>query len=1732
MRKHLLFFIALFLSIGIGQAVGQTGIAPGGSVVSSSDTATVHGQCNVVITGDFDSECIYDYKERVMEEYPNFMIACKHSTVTYTCYANMGSSSPVSYVWSVIGDQNHSVSGNQITVDWGDDEWGMLFVSVVGTNGDTCLGSSQVKLIDSPTVGSTTVPTYTLLPGGEKVIRVCKGASIVFMDDSHAGNSDIAGYHWESTLPNVNPSSNPNYTIESVEGPGTVTHRVFNNCGCMDEEKIEIEILEGTNLELECYGTVCRDEQVTYKVITPDCSEYHWYVEGGSLVSGQGTPTPVVQWGNPESGYGVIGLDGYLCGDEACPTMMSKKVAVIGPGRTIQGQTDVCVGESVVYTLPIMGSTEYNWSISPSTGAQADFSVKSHELRVTFYSPGTYQLDCSYNCDFLKCGPYDAEPLTINVRPKFDITGVDQICITNSCNLQTTPSVNAHWVAYDINNNNQVVASSNGTSFNHTFDHPGRYLITAENSSYCGPSTFVLIVKDVPGAPTVDDLASYNPHVACPYGGIVLAGTPSSPNYSLVWEPECSTASPQQHSGDSVTISYQAEVCNVNVYYYDRVLQCMSENYLVHQVSPFAPAPLSLPQNITVCPNSTVYWGNNQVPDQSADGVLYEWKIQANKQHCASVQGSQFSNAVTLAINNVATPESFYVILTRRYCNGYSNDTVFVNIMNIQNNLSINGPGSVCAGSSATFTGIGGNPSSYSWNIEGSAYSGVNVSHTFERPGTRTVTLYSNPYTYCNNPDFLNKAVKIVTVNPLPMLQGILCNMNNNTVSVIPNPGSGYSFYWSFQAMEGAPSQSLPYSGVQIPMTLQGIYTCVVVNDQTGCSRTLIGKCGCDIGCDPMTLTGDYDPCTQSISLHASQAIAPDVTWEVVGGPYSIHTSGLYHRDADITFNTVGIYTVAAMTGNPPDCYAASRTVTVDFIPDFTLTRKCDRVEITNNSQYVNGSTIVYITVTRGANVVQVIQMPVSQLSRVFVPSGLMQFGNFTFTITGFGVNGNMSCVIGTVNLSPNLIQVGVDPVSITTANPYSQSATCNNTPIMLTANLGYSGYIVSSTWNFGDASSYETAGNSISHTFATGSNNVTVTIVDNKGCTATSRVKTITSYNSPFNNAQLQQLDDDVCPDATPTIRAFFTPNSSSYHYSWWTSKQPAHLPGSNPHYTFPYSDLNFASVMNNNYCQKEASRFIIYPNPPAAFIYAENYVVCVDDVVNLYGDQGPSGSQVSYLWTVTSPNGGTPQQMTTPNISFVAGIAGNYTITLTVTDNGPAGCSSTATETIHVNPRPAAPIINFVDSGCISHAPVHLQATGYSGEMHWSNGNSGPDAYYYTHGVLTAYYFDPVIGCTSETAYKRIVKEPDFDALLTGCYERCKDFFPYNLPVYGFTDAFQDIRWQWNLGYYLADSNSGSYYYNPLQLPLIGYGDYQLTLSYNHDSCFAESPILRINPDRRCECDSINVKYERDMHIEDCRIIYTYYISVCNESHTKFCLGDLEPLALIGEDIDILETDFGPTSIEGQDCYHFYIKIEVLDMLPTVAGFNLVNCGNTCDKYFELDLSLDKIGCETWMEPEWIELDYEWSSTVAAYFKIGLHVGPTQHLYAFWTEPPMVFNYNHEDGAEVIDALIMVDYSVLTQLIYEGGKICFYAITCEGDILCKYIYCMDPMKIYELLQEMGIEPKSAVANGDETDESALTGDTDPRIMPNPTTGEFSIVGANGNIVEVLVMDVNGRKM
>lgn len=78
-----------------------------------------------------------------------------------------------------------------------------------------------------------------------------------------------------------------------------------------------------------------------------------------------------------------------------------------------------------------------------------------------------------------------------------------------------------------------------------------------------------------------------------------------------------------------------------------------------------------------------------------------------------------------------------------------------------------------------------------------------------------------------------------------------------------------------------------------------------------------------------------------------------------------------------------------------------------------------------------------------------------------------------------------------------------------------------------------------------------------------------------------------------------------------------------------------------------------------------------------------------------------------------------------------------------------------------------------------------------------------------------------------------------------------------------------------------------------------------------------------------------------------------------------------------------------------------------------------------------------------------------------------------------------------------------------------------------CHNDKLCKYKVCIKAEEIYSLLQELGYAHKNT-NNTDKT--SALNKDNQPYLVPNPTHSYVSVTGYEGTIVDIAVMDMNGR--
>ena len=1537
---------------------------------------------------------------------------------------------------------------------------------------------------------------------------------VEFTDQSHTQSSDIAGYLWEGC---GSTSSTRSFLLQNVTTPCTVTHRVYNNCGCYDEEEFLIKVLQGHPLQLDCYGTACEGSTVSYHATSPSCTQYFWSIEGGHLVSGQGTPDITVTWDSPLDGYGIISLDGPICGDVACQGGLSVRVPIIQNGVAINGQTTVCEGEAVLYSVPLYGSTHYDWNITPSTGVSVTPLNGANKVTCLFNTPDTFRISVKYKCDFLACGEFRSDTLTVVVKPRLEILGDKEVCLTNTITLTTNDENNNlfTWNVYDLANNQLVYTSPSPTAqfSSNVIQNAGRYRITAENSNYCNEATFVLTVKDPPPAPTVAEMDPDNPTIACPNSTIRLNATPSNPYYNFIWEPVCCTT---YVSGNEVSIAYGSEVCNVNVYHYDRELQCRSLDAYTHQVAQFALAETHLPKRITVCPGTRITWGNDIVPAQEM--VLYEWQIEDLYQRYITVDGSIHSGPNTFTVSDIYTTFDsvpFQLYLSRRYCGDEKIDTVQIIIYPMQHpSLSFNPQDAICQNSQVQLYGSGCTTCDdanaigrYTWSFSDSPQTatGQTIYHTFDKPGDILVTLTCNPYDVCDNSNYLPSVTGIIKVIPNPPAYSIGYD-GTNVFLEPPLSSTDYAIRWGHTAD----------TNNTVPASLGGgvDYSCMIISrTNPRCTTEVKNEA---ILCQPLKMgSPSIDYCNRTVSFSVIDPPMP-IVWSVLSGDVGGQIiNGSLNEYLTLPVNSVGNIVVKARAEADEPCFSSTKMFTVDFLPDFSLQKACSSIVIRNNSQCIDASKVIMIKVTEAGGNINYLTFPVSQ-SVITYPTG--GGGHFTFELYAYdGMPLVPPCPIGSVDIAntSNL------PVDITSANTGHIHQTCNNTAIQLTASLPSPHTIVHSRWDFGDGGTcLDTNGNSVYHTFRFNPINpleytVNVIVTDENNCESHDTLK-ITSFENELKVESIYIYDDEnlpICPGNEVTLEYRIDGNTPSpdiiAYYDW--------SPSSNSNsYTNIVDNTDDYSVVvtNDNYCKTEVSVNVPFKNKPSAVIIPKKYYYCVGETITFYGQPDmESQSNYSYEWTVCNNTTSQCSTYYTGSISFPTGDNGcTYTADLIVTDNN-EGCSAQAdpvTITV-VAPPPAPGISKDPDQYCIDQHPFKLISDNPSQLLHWSNGDYGNTAYYHYPGPAIAYYYDPVSGCRSDSAVINIPAAPDFDALLTGCYKICDSLAETSLPVYGLLPLLQPYGWDWYYNNYLSQNGPFGYQPYPLMLPLNGFGSYYLSVNY-FEECKSTSKPFVLQEDDVCKCDSIDIRYVcKDSHVKDCHLIYEIEVTVCNNSHTTRTFNTLTPLFnLTSGNITIISNTFTATSITPSNCYNFTLELEVSILDPMVASFMIE--GRKCNVDFSIDLTPD-INCSQLASGS-ITPNSTITGVNTIYCDFSIYVSGVTDVLAVWSNPQSVVNYTLTGtGVNGLCAFSQGDLS-------DGVTACVYALVCVDKKLCIYYYCVP---VADLLAS----PKSSPIEraGRDADNAP-----DPTLKPNPTIGEVSVVGTSYKVLEILVMDMNGR--
>ena len=1640
--------------------------------------------CGLHISADFNPECLtVDYIESTpslwASDLLDCMLACKGNTVQYTAECPCATQ----FSWTISGATNYHFinQGRTVVVTWGDGVSGLVSVSTVVGDTNTCTAEVCVVLMDSPDANSSSVPAY-YVKDGERVIEICLGETIEFTDMSTTPQTPITGYYWESPF---GVASTENHSLTPLaEGEFGLVHCVRNECGCEDCEDYRIVVNAPVKLELSCYGTVCENTPASYSLINPPCDRYRWSVEGGSLM-GQGTTDITVNWGSPASGYGVISLDASPCETE-CNSLLSVQIPVIIRDAEISGPGVVCVGEMQLYRLPRWGATEYVWWNSDSTSVSVHDSGLPNQYMLEFTHPDTLTINASYTCPFLDCGTFYSLPKTIVVKDTMGVRSIkDAYCLGDTSIFYTTHANPVQWKVFD--QANHQICDTTADTLCYIFTSSGTYRITASHEDYCKVAEYHVTVLDNPPALT----STTGAHVACTGGSILLEATPTHPRYYLVWEPVCLPTSSEE--GNEVTVTFGNQVCDVAVYQVDNEYNCRSAAF-IHGVVPFQLLPHGLPAITTTCAGSTVQFN---VPDQSPN-VTYEWII--DPANAASIDSSDHLlpsvGILTNHLTNVTPPYLVDVKLKRTYCSGLEvNEIVQLLIEDVAKPI-LNCPDTVCEDELVTLFASGstttGSHCHWSFSDTLQTFQGTSVSRRFHHPGYVYVTV-----TYQPNPD-CDPAIVLDTiwVNSKPYAD-ITQNGGNLQVQYYPN----VSYLWTYNGNTVSQNQLCSNMGA-------GTYCCTITDNVapycTDSDRYIILPGSSP--CNPVTTTVTGVSCNE-FDVSVVQPLGPQYSWSMstqANGSFCSPTQSSNSTTAYI--NVLGTHEIYVYAEQDGQCYKGIQQVTVYCLPEISLSYDCNNhnIIVQDISQYLNGYSIPNRTVTiGGTSVTATIYSP--QMS-VSIPASALQ-GTYTITMTV----GNTGCECSKNITIEHIPQISINiPANMCDNTPFQFSATPNNNHFQY-------------YWDFGDLS--YTTGNNIYHTYTadylSSGRTVTLIVTNQLGCSSTI-TQNVNVCSNVFSAQPLlsAQSSTPVCPGTPRTIQ--FNSHPSNTYYTW----SPVNPPYNTYLYdAFSTGDYNVEAYYSTCGCRAKATCNVGFLTAPWARIIG-NTECCLGETVNLNGNTGANNT---YAWTIAELPGFIS---TGPTLSFTPSQPGTYTVTLTVSNQG--NCSATATCTLTVNPKPAAPSIAFYGDPCIHEPPVVVKST-TGQDLLWSNGYRGPVAYTYTAGYLTAHYLDPNTGCRSHDAQVFIEPAPDFSALLTGCYKMCPEQFRYNLQIYGiYPYVSSHLDWSWiyePMGtiYNVMETNP--------QLPLVGPGDYFMEAPYA-EGCVATSPVLTIEEERPCPCDSVFISVEKECKLaEDCNLYYNMTVTVFNNGSQPLSFHQLSTVSA-----GSIVSSVNPHSITVAPGGYQTITFSVLftDYESPCVTFTLLDTIRGCQAKFT--------ECFDWEECVWdeceLEGEYEISflpelgaSHNATYFDVHISLPTSAYLVSLWSDPPQIQNYTSSFGD--VYALMMLNYARLSQMDMDGDSVCLNAVVClPGPELCYMHLCIAASEILEQIPEDFRHFWDSIMADNDTTRRMQADVTIPEagkpyLAPNPANDEVTVMGiAPGEVAEITVLTLQGGQV
>lgn len=803
-------------------------------------------------------------------------------------------------------------------------------------------------------------------------------------------------------------------------------------------------------------------------------------------------------------------------------------------------------------------------------------------------------------------------------------------------------------------------------------------------------------------------------------------------------------------------------------------------------------------------------------------GATYNWNFGT-----ATVNSGSGAGPYNVQWN---TPGNYSVALTVSE-NGCTNSTTVNATVNAIPTANFTATPAACANSPVTinYTGTGTGSGNYNWNFNGATVNSGSgsgpYSISFANGGAYNVSLTVTENGCTSTP--VNQPVSI-TDNPVAAIAATasLCINAANGITYSGTSIAGAAYTWNFDnGTVASGSGAGPYS---VSWSNPGNYNVTVSVNQNGCTST--ANFPVTINAIPTSnFTLPAAICANNplnVNYTGTASGSATYNWTFTGatvnsgtgaGPYSLNyaNGGNYYVTLTVTENgctstpsqsaiAVTDNPVAAISSTPALCVNASNTINYSgtSVIGASYTWNFDNGTVASGS----GSGPYSVSWTNP--------------------------GNYNVTVS---VNQN-GCT-STAN-------VPVTIYAIPTSNFTLPAAVCANNPVA----VNYTGSATGSAtynWSFTGATvNGGTGAGPYDLSYTSGGNyNVSLTVTEN-GCTSTPSQMAIVVTDNPVASISSTPA---LCVNANNAINYSGTAVAGA-SYTWnFDNGTVASGSGSGP-YTVSWSTAGIYSVsvsVNQNGCTSSANVPVtIYPIPTSDFTVTPS--ACANAPVNVsYSGTGSAGA--TYAWNFGGGTGGGtgagPHVLT-----FASG--GNYTVSLTVSENGCTGTPVQFPVSITDNPVAAftsTPSLCANDNNAISFTGSAMTSANFNwnfsgGTIALGSGSGPYSVSWATPGNYTVSLSIDQNGCTAQTTSQVIVNyipTSDFNVTPAVCVGN-----PVTVSYNGNGTSTANFQWNFNGG--TVNSGSGS---GPYSIQYTSLGTNQISLVVSENGCTSTVSIQQTN-------------------------------------------------------------------------------------------------------------------------------------------------------------------------------------------------------------------------------------------------------------------------------------------